>query len=211
MPDSGDIRPVSFTVTTPGEPEAIKARMAANEARGLPEAAAERPVVIVGSGPSARDAALWAFLEANPDQPTCAVNNALRLFLEHRQTPTYWVACDAEQRVAEFVADAPKDTIYLVGSKVHPDVFDRLRDRDVRIWRLDEFGRQSDAFHVPCAVSVTLCAQSLLRLMGYNVFRHWGWDCCFLDGKDHASPQDGVDRQVLKLAIERPDGEPLEF
>lgn len=185
----GDI-PVSFQISTPPATQA-KRQMRLAEARGLPEAVPLKTVVIVGSGPSASDAALWERLAANPDLTTVALNGALKLFLERDLKPTYWAACDQQALVADFLPDnPPRDVTYLLASKVHPSVFRKLKGRDVRLWRLDDHCPPPEGkLAVPCAVSITLVTQMLFRALGFHRFEMYGWDCCYLDGKHHASDQ----------------------
>lgn len=199
-----DGTPVNFTVTTP-DSDAARANMALNERRGLPEAVPLRSVIIVGSGPSARDEALWERLRAiparclgilrsdRPDRPAIvALNGALKLFLERGLRPDYWCACDPQALVADFLPDdSPRDVTYLLASKVHPSVFARLNGRDVRIWRLDDYEPAPEgSTAIPCAVSITLVTQALFRALGFHRFEMYGWDCCYLDGEHHASKQD---------------------
>lgn len=181
---------VTFSIQTPDD-AAAKRQMRLNERRGLPEAVPLKTVVIVSSGPSARDELLWERLRQEPDLTTVALNGALELFLEHGLTPTYWCACDPQALVADFLpARPPMGITYLLASKVHPCVFRRLKHRDVRIWRLDDFEPAPDSkIAIPCAVSITLVTQMLFRALGFNRFEMCGWDCCYIDGKHHASKQ----------------------
>jgi hypothetical protein len=185
----GDL-PVRFEVRTP--PETIsRANMAVSEQSGLPEAVPLRTAIIVANGPSALSAELWDRpARDDPGLITVALNGALRQFLNRGLMPTYWCACDPQALVADFLpADPPRKVTYLVASKCHEAVFAKLRGRDVRIWRLDDFGRESGRLYVPCAVSITLVAQGLFRLLGYHRFEMYGWDGCYIDGRDHASAQ----------------------
>ena len=48
-------------------------------------------------------------------------------------------------------------------------------------------------------VELVNAAARLFRRKGYRKFRVWGWDGCYLDGKDHVRPQvhKGEDRTVI--------------
>lgn len=216
-----DGTPVNFTVTTP-DSDAACANMALNERRALPEAVPLRSVIIVGSGPSARDEALWERLRGasrclgvlrtdHPDRPAIvALNGALKLFLERGLKPDYWCACDPQGLVLDFLPDdPPRDVTYLLASKVHPSVFDRLRGRDVRIWRLDDFEPAPPGkVAIPCAVSITLVTQALFRALGYHRFEMYGWDCCYIDGEHHASRQPApLAEHNQPVELRRADGE----
>jgi len=203
---------VTFQITTPPEAEA-RANMAANELRGLPEAVPLRSVIIVGSGPSARDEALWERLGAVcfTKEIVVALNGALSLFLERGLRPDYWCVCDQQSLVADFLPDDPPSAMtYLLASKVHPSVFDKLKGRDVRIWRLDDFEpAPAGKVAIPCAVSITLVTQALFRALGYHRFEMYGWDCCYsADGEHHASAQPApLAEHNQPVELRREDGE----
>lgn len=157
-------------------------RVAENVARGLPEAMPgpdrDDVLTIVANGPSA--------LRADTSGPTLAVNGALKLF-----KPTYWAGCDPQPFMATFVQPAPEGVTYYVASKCDASVFDALEGRDVRLWHVGDCHPEG----VPTACSITLTAMSLFRLMGWRRFRTWGWDGCYMDGRDHAfgQPHKGQD------------------
>ncbi len=190
MPD-GNLIPVTIRVQTPGDRPTLDARMARNDARGLPEAVPHKSCCIIGSGPSARHEALWDFIKANPEIPTVACNGALSLFIERNMAPTYWTCCDPQEaEVLNFLAEPlPRETIYLLATKCPESLFERLRSHDVRTWRLDDMAKSFEKVHITCAVSITLVTMSLMRFMGYHKFEMFGWDCCYLDGQHHASAQ----------------------
>lgn len=202
----GDLS-VQFEVRTPDE-AAARTNTGANELRGLPEAAALKTVIIVANGPSARDSALWERLRASSGLTTVALNGALKNFLARGFFPTYWACCDPQELTTAFVPDdPPRDVIYLLASKCHPALFDRLKDRDVRIWRLDDFSREKGALHVPCAVSITLVTQGLFRFLGFHRFEMYGWDCCYLDGEHHATGQPHTDEFDQTVELRNETGE----
>lgn len=203
---------VRFAVTPLTPVSELEAHISTNEARGLPEAVPEPATAFLcASGPSlALDGpeSFWAAHEARPEVPVIAVNGALGPLLARDVVPTFWAACDGAEKVADFLTEAPAETIYLVASRCHPKVFERLKGRHVRVWRLDDERRahysdcsthsapayQSGACDcgglpsVQHAISVTLCAQNLLRLMGFGRVECWGWDGNFdSDGAAYAN------------------------
>ncbi len=206
----GELVQVRFMVETPGDPTDLIARIARHEARGFPEAVEPKSCIIVSSGPSARSEALWERLWAEQANPptTIAVNNALRLFTDRNLAPTYWTCCDPqESEVLNFIPDhAPTQTTYLLASKCPESLFNKLSNRNVKIWRLDDYDPKPDKLNVSTAVSITLVTQSLFRLMGYHKFEHYGWDCCFIAGEHHASPQPDVG-DILPLELHNDAGE----
>lgn len=187
MPDA--IRRIEFDVRTPLNQPALRAQVQAALARGLPELGyapkRRERLRLVANGPSAVDAPFDA-------APTAAVNNALRLCLDRGRAPNFWIGCDPQPVVAEFLRGAPRQTTYLVASKCHPDVFEALRDRNVVLWHCAE-ATTLDLFVgrlvIPTSVSVTLCALNLMPVLGYERIETWGWDGCYMRGRDHAVAQ----------------------
>lgn len=159
---------------------------------GLPEASfrARGACTILANGPTA--------IEYKPDRlPLAAINGALSL-----HAPEYWLVCDPqEKQVLDFLrGDLPPHTKYIVASKCHPKVFERLRDYDVTLWHIND----EEAFPMlesagvevtQTAVSCTLCAMEFLHARGYEKFITYGWDGCYLGGQDHAVPQAHVSTQ----------------
>lgn len=174
---------IEFEVRTPVPNPMIRANIAWSRRMGYPEvpASAERPGVvnIVANGPSALDAPL--------DGLTLSLNGSLAVFNRKGLAPTWWAGCDPQVHMADFLQYPPKPTTYLVASKCDRAVFRALKGHDVRLWHIDDMPGLPGA--VPTATSITLVAMSLLRRMGYRQFRLWGWDGCYLDGRDHAMPQ----------------------
>lgn len=177
------LRPIEFEVRTPVPDAKLREHVAWAMRRGYPEVqeGLERPGVvnIVASGPSALDARL--------DGLTVAVNGSLKLFTDRGLAPSWWAGCDPQRSMARFLKRPPPTTIYLVASKCDRAVFRALQNRRVLLWHIDDVAGHEWA--VPTATTITLTALSLLRRMGFRQFRTWGWDGCYLDGKDHAMPQ----------------------
>lgn len=173
---------VQFQARPPVADDVLAAQTRSALIRCLPDAApAAKRLRIIANGPSATLADLSG--------ETLAVNAAINLFGE--VGPTYWVAFDPQEGVADLLpADPPKNTIYLVAAQCHPAVFTRLEGRDVRVWNVEHPATADQTPDgVPTAVSVTLMAMQLMARFGYRRFDTWGWDGCYLDGRDHAAPQ----------------------
>lgn len=182
---------VQFDIRPPHGADVIATHIAHSCSLGIPEAdeGPLKALTIIANGPSARGLDL-----SQIKTKTLAVNGALKLFTDQGLAPTYWAACDPQALVADFLVEPPLHTIYLVASKCHPLIFDMLRGRDVRLWHvndhplplLDGKPRRS----VMCASSVTLCAMTLMRKLGFRRFETYGWDACFEGMAHHASDAD---------------------
>ena len=183
---------VEFEVRVPCDEETLISHVKSSLARNLPELTdgefKDDVLHIIANGPSA--------LEAPLDGHVLALNGALKLCLSKGITPTYWAACDPQELVAEFIPNnPPEETTYLVCSKCHPTVFDKLKDRNVIIWHIDDFctwDLVKDKAPVMTAVSITIVSFELGERMGYSRFDIWGWDGCYFGDLHHASPQTHV-------------------
>lgn len=142
-------------------------------------------ISIIANGPSARSAPLSG--------DCVALNGALKLFGDQGLAPRYWAGCDPQERLASFLPDAPdKRATYLVASKCHPAVFEKLEGCNVVLWHVSDEATWSilAPFRpVLSWVSITLCTFELMARLGWRSFDVWGWDGCFIDGLDHAHPQ----------------------
>lgn len=192
------MQPIEFDIRTPCTVETLEAHVAAARARGLPELSASEvlhrgKLTLVANGPSALRAPLR-------NRPTMAANGSIKLFTSRGLAPTYWIGCDPQALMADFLTDAPPETTYLVASKCHPSVFDALKDRKVLVWHIDDVPSVTgNPATVPCATSVTLCALSVARLLGYRNIETWGWDGCFWGSRDHAVSQPMNNQRITNL------------
>lgn len=84
-------------------------------------------VSICGAGPSLR----YTSHELVGDVMAC--NSAIGYMIERGIVPTFAMLWDAAQIVADF-AVPHEDVIYLVASRCHPDVFERLHGCKVLVW-----------------------------------------------------------------------------
>lgn len=179
---------ISFDLKTPLNTRTLKRHIRHALGLGLPEAIGEaETLTIIATGPSARQL-------PKIHGPTLAVNGALSLIAE----PTYYAACDPQALVARFLTDPPRLTTYYIASKCHPDVFRALRDRDVRLWHVNDLVPDG----VGCASSITVTALNLMVRMGWRRFEVYGWDCCYgPDGSHHASDQGAPEQARVNIEI----------
>lgn len=180
---------IEFDIRTPADGDTLVRQVEHALSLGLPELRDfEYPwqgkLTIVASGPSARFAPLGG--------KTLAVNGALKLFTDQGLAPTYWAACDPQEMVVDFLAEAPKETTYLIASKCHPAVFERLKDHNVVVWHVHDEATWALLEHrapVATMVSITCVSFELMARLGWRDFDVWGWDGCVMDGLENAHPQ----------------------
>jgi hypothetical protein len=178
-----DIEPgsaINLVPQCPVDDETIKHQIRYAMQLGLPEFDGEdrKTLHLVANGPSARN--------LNLTGDTAALNGALSLF---KTPPRYWLACDPQALVADFLTNPDQATTYLLASKCHPTVFDRLAAYDVQLWHTNDIviPEIQNCRRVPAAVSITCCALMLFARMGYRRINIYGWDCSIAnDGEHHA-------------------------
>jgi hypothetical protein len=173
---------IEFALQVPCTDDQLAAHVAHALMLDLPHTQARKRLVVVANGPTAKQAPF------DTDQPTLALNGALRQFTERGLAPTYWAACDPQALVAGFLKDAPKSTTYLVASKCHPDVFKTLMDQGITplVWHVADVPIPGHV-RAPLCCSITMTAMWEMRLaFGFTDFDVHGWDACYLDGEHHA-------------------------
>lgn len=186
MADDGSFKnfvpgaPVEFDIVLPTTNNVLGENVRHALTLGLPEADNRvSHINLVANGPSARGLKFKG--------PTLAINGALNLPVFAKKPPDMWIACDPQELVADFVKKPSKKTTFLVASKCHPAVFERLKSFDVRLWHLSDVKFDKGRV-VPCATSVTLTALLLAQRLGARSIDVWGWDCCLGDdGAHHAA------------------------
>lgn len=192
--------PVEFEIVLPTTSNALRYNVRHALTLGLPEADNRMAHLnIVANGPSARG---LKFKGA-----TLAINGAINLPAFVRKAPDMWIACDPQELVADFIKTPSKKTTFLVASKCHPKVFERLAGHDVRLWHLSDVEFTKGRV-VPCATSVTLTALLLAQRLGARSIDVWGWDCCFADdGAHHAATGEiNLNASVIDVRVGPEDG-----
>lgn len=195
VPDEFTGKPIEFELILPVTDDTLRANVAHSRTLGIPEADDRaQHLTLVANGPSAAGAELGNGM-------TMALNGALNLFPDDNP-PDFWCVSDPQALVADFIKRPSHATTFLVASKCHPAVFERLRGFDVRLWHLTDVdipGVRS----VPCATSVTLTALILAQRLGFRSIDVWGWDCCFgEDGRHHAGDGEmGVTAGVIDIRV----------
>lgn len=181
-------RIINFDIKTPADGDTIRQHIAHSTSLGLREAIEPGQALnIVATGPSARN------VHGTLDGPTLALNGALGFYPD----PEFYACCDPQALVADFLTNPPAGTTYYVASKCHIAVFNALRDRDVRLWHIDDYVPSG----VSCAVSITLTAMNLFARMGWRKFNVYGWDACFTGDQHHANNQGDPIQNKIDLHV----------
>lgn len=175
----------------------------------------KQTMVLVCGGPSLKDDIQAIKDHKRRGAKIVTVNNTLTYLLSHGIVSDKHVMLDARAENAEFVKGAPLQTLYLLASQCHPDVFAALSDRDVTIWHNAADGVEVESIAapyetdekplipVPGGGTVGLRAMFLGFMSGYRKLHIYGMDGSYEAGKHHAYGQalnDG--EQVLDVVLD---------
>jgi hypothetical protein len=109
----------------------IEGAVARNLPRVIQRKKRKGKVAIVGSGPSATD---YVDMLKEWDGEIWGINRAFE-WLRHRGVkPTGFIGVDPEWFLVECLPNIPEDVTYYLAAQVHPQVFDHLKERNVRLW-----------------------------------------------------------------------------
>lgn len=147
---------------------------------------AEKPLLIVGSGPSAREA-LKDFDLSKVD--IMALNGAYRYLIECGWVADYYAQIDARAVNVNFVEKVDDHTQFLLAAQVHPDVFDKLKDRKVTMFHLATQTTQTifpeaEGMFVGGITTIGPTAITLGGLLGYRDIWLLGFDSSFSTAKE---------------------------
>jgi len=144
----------------------------------------DREAVIIGGGPSADDYVekVRAFSD---DDAYCvvAIERMLPWCLANRIQPEYVIALDASADVIDALRLLPTYVRYLVAMQCHPEVFERLRGKEVYTFQTPQRELEEGAHlerkgaTLNSGGSITLGALAAAMLLGMKDFHIFGFDC----------------------------------
>ena len=162
-------------------------------ARGLPicirRSERKGKVAIVASGPSATE-----FVETLKewDGEIWGINGAFAWLMKRGVKPTAFIGLDPENILKGYLIEMPDDAAYYLAAQVHPDVYDHLAGKNVRIW----FPADSEVKFPAGAAQVyggTTClsrAPNLAYLLGWRDVHIFGGDSSYTR-KSHVYGEEG--------------------
>ena len=159
-----------------------------------PEPLKDKPLVIVGSGPSLKHR-YGEISSHNGD--VMALNNSYSFLLEIGIKPNYFMLLDAREQNLEFVRDASHGVIHYLASQVHPSVYEFLYGFDVRLYLTSTKNiiELIEPYSKPKVLiggqvgTVGMKSISLGYALGYREFHLYGYDSSYTDLHHHAFPQ----------------------
>ena len=166
-------------------------------------------VSLVGSGPSVNE----TYKELQGD--VIAINGAIGFLLERGIVPKFAMLWDAAAIVERFAVPHP-DIIYLVASRCHPKVFERLADCRVIVWHAAGDMNIVELMNRPDVIAKQPCEEPLINggtagvtrgmflatTLGYKDIHIFGGDSCYsAEGKTHVSGGSLVPEKDLSISI----------
>ncbi|HEX7960688.1 MAG TPA: 6-hydroxymethylpterin diphosphokinase MptE-like protein [Terriglobales bacterium] len=132
------MKPFNLEVNQFGTAEEIQSHIRNALSLGLPEfspalCSHDGTFVVVGSGPSLLST--WEGLkeERAKGRPICSIKGTHNFLIERGLNPDLWLTIDPRPRLDQLNLKSDQ-TIYLVSSRCHPEIFERLKDDKVILW-----------------------------------------------------------------------------
>ena len=171
----------------------------ANMKRGLATVHVRPPhegvFAICAGGPSLKDEIGKIKSLQREGAKIVAVNGVYNYLLKNKVIPDIFVMADTKKGNSRFVSNPKQETIYMIAADCHPDVFDALSDRDVRMWIPIEYNIPAPT-KIGGGSTVTLRALTLGYIFGFRKFHLFGFDGSIKDSH-HAYPQEENDGEEV--------------
>lgn len=148
-----------------------------------------RKIAIVASGPSVSDC---VDILKNFDGEIWGINGAFQWMRHRGIKPTAFVGLDPEEILKDYLIETPDDATYYLAAQVHPDVYDHLSGKNVRIW----FPADSEVKFPLGAIPIfggSTClgrAPNLAYVLGYREVHIFGGDSSYTN-KSHVYGEKG--------------------
>ena len=175
-----------------GTSESNKSQIESAMARGLPEFSPalvknNATFVVVGSGPSVIKYADQIREDQEAGNIICAIKGAHDWLIDNGITPDLFVSVEPRDRV-ENLKNKNEQTVYMLASRVHPNVFDHLQGCKVVLWHSWSEEEEckaipSDKLKIGGGTTSGLRAVNIAYLMGFNKIKLYGFDSCLSEDK----------------------------
>jgi uncharacterized Rossmann fold enzyme len=172
-------------------PQGNEAQIRETLSRKLPEltpacCAHDGTFVIVASGPSLPDYIDEIRAEQEKGRPVCAINGTYDYLVDNGIIPNLFLTVDPRP-MPQNVTKPQKETVFLLASRVNPELFDRLKDYRVLTWHSWSMESECEAFKGRFAIgggtTSGLRAINVGYVMGFRNFVFYGLDSCLSDDK----------------------------
>lgn len=164
----------------------------------------DRTLHIACYGPSIVDT-----FELMRGQDVLSVSGAHDLLIGHGIAPKWHAECDPRVERAKF--GTPDSRVqYLIASCCHPELFEKLKGFDVRLWHnydgdtYNELAVKIGGFQVQAGSQVGLSACVLGYALGYRTFEIHGMDCSYRGEARHGGAHPGKAQKRMTVKIGDP-------
>ena len=190
------VRPLSIDVGQFGVAGQHLPAIRANCERGLPEltpgiCAHDGTLVVVGSGPSLPTMTAEIQAERDKGRPICAVNGAHDFLCDHGITPDLFLTVDPRD-LRHNLKRKNDQTVYLLASRVAPEVFDHLEGSRIMLWH--SYGKPDEVEALKGKVKMIIGGGSTSGLRAIAVGYFLGYRNFVLFGMDSCNDQQGRKR-----------------
>lgn len=199
-------RPLKATLQSNVERDKVLDNVRANLSRDLPwqlpAKEHERPMLLVGGGPSLSQHLEGIRLRQRRGGDVWALNNTHDYLISRRIIPNFFAMLDARPENVEFVKSPHDRVTYYLASRCHPSVFEALSGQNVVMWHsllLDGqtvdpelenlLGQDRPWCLIGGGGTIGMRAMVLGYQLGYRTFHLYGYDSCFQDQRHHAYSQ----------------------
>lgn len=165
----------------------IREQSSSSAARSLKritsQAAHDKPVAIIGGGPSLADQITLVEIQRRIAEGCAiwALNGTYRWLVEHQIIPDALVILDARQDNVRFAYNVSPDTTVYVSSQCHPAVYDALLPKQIVRFDLEVMG--------DCGTTVGTHALCLAFVEGFRKIHLYGYDSSYRGDEGHAYQQ----------------------
>jgi hypothetical protein len=140
--------------------------------------------VIVASGPFLTEHIEEIRHESERGRPICAINGSYDYLVDNGIIPNLFLTVDPRP-MPQNVVKPQQDTVFLLASRVNPELFDRLKDYKVMLWHSwsmeDECKEFKGKFAIGGGTTSGLRAINVGYVLGFRNFILYGLDSCLAD------------------------------
>lgn len=118
-------------------------------------------------------------------RPICAINHAHDYLIDHGIIPTFFLTLDPRPRANHHLQRVSDETIYLLASRCHPEMFDRLKDQRVLVWHAyadqddsESIWQSRNTMVIGGGTTSGVRAIAVAYIMGFRKFVLYGMDSC---------------------------------
>lgn len=192
------LKPLAFDTSQFSIPTGIPAHIESSIARQLPElqpaiCAHDGYMVIVGSGPSLAGFADEIKAEQAKGRPIWAVKGAHDWLIDNGIQPDVFLSIEPRDR-RNNLQRANENTVYLLASRVCPEVFDHLAGKNVMIWHCASSDDENAVLMKHRKYGIGGMSTSGLRAVHVGV--HQGYRNFVMYGMDSCNAPDGITKRI---------------